>query len=59
MPKITRLRRENFFPDARTQVVVMNRFNQSEMGMHRHEFAELVIILSGEAVHSTERCVIV
>lgn len=53
MPAITRLRRGNFFPDARTQVVVMNRYNQSEMANHRHEFAELVIVLSGEAVHCT------
>ncbi len=53
MLRIARFRREKFFPDARTQVVVMNRFNQSEIGVHRHEFAELVIILSGEAVHFT------
>ncbi len=55
MPKITRLRRGEFFPDARTQVVVMDRFHQAEMRMHRHEFAELVIILSGTALHSTGR----
>lgn len=55
MPKITRLRQGKFFPDARTQVVVMDQFNQAEMRMHRHEFVELVIILSGTAVHSTGR----
>jgi len=53
MTKIARLRRKRFFPDARAQIVVMDRLHQAEMPMHRHEFAELVIVLSGKAVHST------
>ena len=55
MKKIARLRRKIFFPDARAQIVVMDPLDQSEMPMHRHEFAELVIVLSGKAVHSTGR----
>lgn len=55
MTKIARLRRKRFFPDARAQIVVMDPLDQPEMPMHRHEFAELVIVLSGKAVHSTGR----
>jgi len=47
------LQRRTFFHDGRTRVVVQRQPHQKPMGQHRHEFLELVVILSGEAVHVT------
>lgn len=53
MAKIGLLRRDAFFHDAKAQVVVVPQPVQPDIRLHRHEFAELVIVLSGWAVHVT------
>jgi AraC-like DNA-binding protein/mannose-6-phosphate isomerase-like protein (cupin superfamily) len=54
MPRIAQLRRKNFFPDAHSQVAVHREPVQNITGPHRHEFIEIVIVLSGQGVHVTE-----
>ncbi len=54
MPKIDLLRRDEYFHDAKAQVVVFPQPAQADMVLHRHEFAELVNVLSGWAVHVTD-----
>jgi len=54
MHNIARLRRRDFFPDTRTQIAVRQMPVQPDVGPHRHDFAELVIVLAGRAVHVTE-----
>lgn len=52
MARITRLRQQDFFSDAATQIV-MDRRRQDDVNLHGHEFAELVVILAGRAIHVT------
>lgn len=47
------LLRRNFFRDGRAQVAVSRAHHQLPIGQHRHEFLELAVVLSGEAVHVT------
>jgi len=54
MPRIAKLRRQTFFPDLQAQVAVNRQPVQSSIGAHRHEFIEIVIVLSGQGVHATE-----
>lgn len=54
MPKVARLRRATYFPDERSQVEVRRQPVQTDMRSHRHEFLEIVIVLSGLGVHVTE-----
>jgi AraC-like DNA-binding protein/mannose-6-phosphate isomerase-like protein (cupin superfamily) len=54
MAKIDLLRRESHFPNREAQVAIHRQPVQSSIGPHRHEFIELVIILSGQGVHVTE-----
>jgi len=51
MPKIPRLRREDHFGNGET--VAIHSYDQSDVTMHGHEFAELVVIVSGHAEHVT------
>ena len=48
----TTLTRKDYFPSPRTQVVVYRQHRQGRMKRHRHEFRELVVILSGEGLHN-------
>jgi len=56
MPKsqIQLLRRREYFPDQRTRVVVHRQACQRPVGLHRHEFFEVAVILSGSGVHVTD-----
>ena len=54
MPRVPQLRRKNFFPDAQSQVAVHREPVQKMTGPHRHDFIEIVIVLSGQGVHVTE-----
>ena len=47
------MRRQTFFRDGRTRVVVSRQPHQAPMVQHRHEFLELAVVLSGEGVHVT------
>jgi AraC family L-rhamnose operon transcriptional activator RhaR len=47
------LRRQNFFHDGRARVAVSRQPHQDPISQHRHEFLELAVVLSGEAVHVT------
>jgi AraC family L-rhamnose operon transcriptional activator RhaR/AraC family L-rhamnose operon regulatory protein RhaS len=47
------LQRRNYFRDGRARVAVSREPHQFPVGQHRHEFLELVVILSGEGVHVT------
>ena len=47
------LRREEYFRDHGARVMVHREPRQLPMRQHRHEFLEVVIILSGEGVHAT------
>ena len=53
MPRIAKLRSKTYLPDAQAQVAVHRVPVQRDMGAHRHEFIEVVIVLSGEGVHIT------
>ena len=53
MHRIERLRRQDYFADGAAKVVVNRQLKQKDMRMHGHEFAELVIVLSGEGAHVT------
>ena len=50
---IPALRRRTYFHDGRVRVVVHRQPHQNPIHQHRHEFLELVVILSGEGVHVT------
>jgi AraC-like DNA-binding protein/quercetin dioxygenase-like cupin family protein len=54
MPKIAQLRRKTYFSDEQLQVAVHRQPVQHSMGPHRHEFIELVLVLSGQGVHVTQ-----
>jgi AraC-like DNA-binding protein/quercetin dioxygenase-like cupin family protein len=54
MPKVARLTRASYFPDEQSQVAVHRQPVQHSMHLHRHEFTEIVIVLSGLGVHVTE-----
>lgn len=54
MPRIAKLRRKAYFPDPQSQVAVRREPVQSNIGTHRHEFIEIVVVLSGQGVHATE-----
>jgi AraC-like DNA-binding protein/quercetin dioxygenase-like cupin family protein len=54
MPRIAQLRRETYFPDSQAQVAVHRQPTQDTTGPHRHEFIEIVIVLSGQGIHVTE-----
>ena len=47
------IRRVNYFRDRVARVMVHRETRQLPLRQHRHEFLEVVIILSGEGVHST------
>lgn len=48
-----RLSADQHFPHPRAQVAVYRQFGQGEMPSHRHEFLEIVFILSGRGAHVT------
>jgi AraC-like DNA-binding protein/quercetin dioxygenase-like cupin family protein len=54
MPRVAQLRRKNYFPDEQYEVVVNRQPAQNSMGAHRHDFIEIVVVLSGQGVHATE-----
>jgi AraC-like DNA-binding protein len=47
------LKRRDYFLNSRRRVVVHRQIPQRPMAQHRHEFFEVVIILSGSGVHIT------
>ncbi len=47
------LLRRRYFRDDRARVAVVRQTHQDAMAQHRHEFLELAVVLSGEAVHVT------
>jgi len=47
------LSRSNYFRDRNARVVVHREPRQRPVHQHRHEFLEVVVILSGEGVHAT------
>ena len=53
MPRISQLRRADYFRDAGAQVVVHREPVQRDIRPHRHDFIEIVVVLSGHAVHVT------
>lgn len=48
-----RLRDNSFFPDPRAQVAVWRQAIQPDMSSHRHDFVEIVFIVSGTGGHMT------
>lgn len=48
-----RLRDHNFFPHPRSQVAVWRQAIQPDMSSHRHDFVEIVFIVSGTGGHVT------
>ncbi len=54
MPKIAQLRQAAFLADPQAQVAVHREPRQSDMPAHRHDFIEIVIVLSGAGVHVTQ-----
>ena len=56
MPKsrINLLKRQQFFPDRKTRVVVNRQVRQTQIGQHRHEFFEIAFVLSGSGIHVTD-----
>jgi len=52
--RIDLLRKQRFFPDKKTRVVVHRETRQSAMGQHRHEFFEIAFVLSGSGIHVTD-----
>jgi AraC-like DNA-binding protein len=53
--RIDLLKRQEFFPNRKTRVVVNRQLRQVPMGQHRHEFFEIAFVLSGSGVHVTDR----
>lgn len=53
MPQWTAIRRSDYFRDPRARVVVHREVGQVAMPQHRHEFYEIVLILSGSGLHAT------
>lgn len=49
---LTTLTQKDYFPNQRAQVVVNRQVRQNRMKRHRHEFREMVVILSGEGLHN-------
>lgn len=49
---LTTLSREAYFPNRKARVVINRQVNQRAMRRHRHEFKELVVVLSGEGIHN-------
>jgi len=47
------IRRREYFRDPRARVVVHREVRQLPMSQHRHEFFEIVLILSGSGIHIT------
>ena len=45
------LTQETFFADPGAQVMVNRQVDQDPISRHRHEFSELVVVLSGEGLH--------
>lgn len=43
-----------YFPDTRARIRVSREIGQRPIRRHRHEFRELVLILSGEALHNQD-----
>jgi AraC family L-rhamnose operon transcriptional activator RhaR/AraC family L-rhamnose operon regulatory protein RhaS len=54
MRKIGQIRRSTYFLDPRAQVAIRREPVQRDMRAHRHEFIEIVLVLSGSGVHVTE-----
>jgi AraC-like DNA-binding protein len=53
MPKVQAIRQKQYFSDPRARVVVHREVGQLPMTQHRHEFYEIVLILSGSGTHLT------
>lgn len=53
-PRVGLLTKRDHFPNHKTRVVVHREVRQSPIRQHRHEFFELVIILSGSGIHVTD-----
>lgn len=53
MPTPPVLRRRNHFRDSRSPVSIYRLKEQPPMGTHRHEFVEIVVVLSGWGIHET------
>jgi AraC-like DNA-binding protein len=51
--KVPALRREVYFRERGSRVVVHRETRQIDIPQHRHEFLEMVLILSGTGVHVT------
>jgi AraC-like DNA-binding protein/quercetin dioxygenase-like cupin family protein len=54
MHDVVQLYREHLFADPQAQVAVRREPGQQDMKEHCHDFIEIVIVLSGCAVHVTE-----
>ena len=55
MNKAGRLSRKTYFRDSRSAVVVVRQKSQSPMPLHRHEFLEIAVVLSGHGIYTTPR----
>jgi AraC-like DNA-binding protein len=53
MSKTWLLRSGSFFPDRQAPISISRQRNQEPMRAHRHEFVEIVLILSGTGIHQT------
>jgi AraC-like DNA-binding protein len=53
MPRMQAIQRKRYFSDPRARVVVHREVRQLPMSQHRHEFFEIVLILSGSGIHLT------
>ncbi|MDX2109355.1 MAG: helix-turn-helix domain-containing protein [Verrucomicrobiota bacterium] len=54
MPQSLQLLTNDYFKRPNARVVVHRMQDQDAIGLHHHDFAELVIILSGRGIHLTE-----
>jgi AraC-like DNA-binding protein len=56
MPKsrINLLKKQHYFPNRKTRVVVHREIRQLAIEQHRHEFFEIAFVLSGSGVHMTD-----
>jgi AraC-like DNA-binding protein len=52
--RIDLLKRQQYFPNRKTRVVVNRQVRHAPMDQHRHEFFEIAFVLSGSGIHVTD-----
>jgi AraC-like DNA-binding protein len=55
MPTVGRLSQKTYFRDASSAVVVIRQKKQAPIPLHRHEFLEIAVVLSGNGTYTTPR----